>query len=59
MYRWGDSFGGIDGMRIIQAGVLDDASVASETKLELEMFIENRVGWLTALQGVGQFQGML
>jgi hypothetical protein len=58
MYRWGDSFGGKEGMRIIQAGVLDDESVVDDMKVGLEMFVEKRVEWLDGLEGVEQFEGM-
>jgi hypothetical protein len=58
MYRWGDSFGGVDGMRIIQAGVLDDHGVIDETNIVLEMFVEQRVEWVCQLEGVDQFEGM-
>lgn len=27
LFRWGDAFGGKDGMRIIKAGILDDGKL--------------------------------
>lgn len=58
LYRWGDSFRGINGMRIVQARILDDSSVTNNTKTSLEMFVENRIEWLHGLDGVDQFEGM-
>jgi hypothetical protein len=60
MYRYGDSFGGIDGDRIIQAGVLDNLADINKNKPGLEMFIEGRVDWVRSLEdeGVNQFVGM-
>lgn len=45
MYRWGASFVGKDGMRIIQAGILDNEKVLNELKIDLEMFTVNRREW--------------
>lgn len=60
MYRYGDTFGGIDGDRIIQAGILDDLGDINTNKPVLEMFIEARVDWVHSLEtdGVNQFKGM-
>jgi hypothetical protein len=60
LYRYGDAFGGIDGDRIIQAGILDNLRDLNVNKPELEMFIEARVDWVHQLEadGVNQFTGM-
>lgn len=58
MYRWGDGFGGIHGKRIIQPGILDDKSDLDSLVPVLEMFIEDRVAWVPALEGLAQHEGM-
>ncbi|KAJ4860691.1 glutathione-dependent formaldehyde-activating enzyme domain-containing protein [Trichoderma breve] len=58
MYRWGDGFGGKDGMRIIQPGILDDKSALDNLRPALEMFIEDRVKWISAVEGLAQHEGM-
>ncbi|PNP54022.1 hypothetical protein THARTR1_05229 [Trichoderma harzianum] len=58
MYRWGDGFGGKEGMRIIQAGIIDDKSALDNLRPALEMFIEDRVKWISAVEGLAQHEGM-
>ncbi|KAL6901141.1 Mss4-like protein [Trichoderma evansii] len=58
MYRWGDAFGGKEGMRIIQPGILDDKSVLDNLRPDLEMFIEDRVEWIFAIKDTAQHEGM-
>ena len=54
LYRWGDSFGGKDGMRIIKAGVMDDVDVINNTKPGAELFAPERIKWVGAIDGAGQ-----
>ena len=56
MYRVGDTW---PGMSILRIGTVDDFSL-HETKLrpQLELFIENRVGWLKGVEGAKQLKGM-
>lgn len=58
LFRYGDSFGGIDGMRIIKAGILDDISVINNTKPGAELFAPERVQWVAALEGSDQVDAM-
>ena len=60
IYRYGDSFGGIDGDKILQGGVLDEPGDLDANGPMLEMFIEDRVSWVPSLAdaSVGQFKGM-
>lgn len=58
MYRWGDGFGGKEGMRIIQPGILDDKGELDNLRPALEMFIEDRVKWISAVEGLAQHEGM-
>jgi hypothetical protein len=60
MYRYGDTFGGINGDRILQGSVLDDIGDLNATKPGLEMFIEAHVDWVHSLEpdGIAQFEGM-
>ena len=55
MYRVGSAF---PGHSILRIGTVDDFSL-HETKLRprVEQFIENRVGWLSAVEGVKQVKG--
>jgi hypothetical protein len=58
MYRWGDGFGGKDGMRIIQPGILDDKNVIDDFLPDLEMFTGDRVKWIGAIDGLAQHEKM-
>ena len=69
LFRWGDAFGGKDGMRIIKAGILDDGrlmvsavefkanglsvNVINNTKPGAELFAPERIKWVAALDGAG------
>lgn len=58
MYRWGEGFGGINGKRILQPGILDDNSDLGNLKPELEMFVKDRVKWIPAFDGLAQHDAM-
>lgn len=58
LYRYGDSFGGIDGMRIIKAGVLDDINVINSIKPSTELFAPERVSWVNEIDGANQVPAM-
>jgi hypothetical protein len=58
LFRYGDSFGGPDGMRIIKAGILDDVNIINSTKPGAELFAPDRVKWVSALEGAGQIEAM-
>lgn len=58
MYRWGDSFGGREGKRILQPGILDDKSVLDRIRPQLEMFIVDRAPWVSPFEGLDQHEGM-
>ncbi|KAF3394859.1 hypothetical protein DPV78_009315 [Talaromyces pinophilus] len=58
IYRWGDGFGGINGKRILQPGVLDDIGDLKSLKPELEMFVKNHVKWIPAFKGLSQHEAM-
>ena len=58
MWRYGDAVGGIDGMRVIQAGIVDDISVINNTRCDDELFVPKRVRWFSALDSVRQNEGM-
>jgi hypothetical protein len=51
LFRHGDSFGGINGMRIIKAGILDDVNIINNTKPGAELFAPKRINWVTPLDG--------
>ncbi|KAI1611591.1 Mss4-like protein [Exophiala viscosa] len=58
LFRYGDSFGGKDGMRIIKAGVLDDVSVVNSAKPTGELYSNERIQWVEPVQGADQTKGM-
>lgn len=58
IYRWGDGFGGINGKRILQPGVLDDIGDLNSLQPELEMFVKDRVKWIAPLKGLAQHEAM-
>jgi hypothetical protein len=58
MFRLGDSFGGREGKRIIQAGILNDIGDINTLRPGLEMFVADRVAWVPAIEGVPQHEGM-
>ncbi|KAH8909418.1 hypothetical protein BR93DRAFT_965526 [Coniochaeta sp. PMI_546] len=60
VYRYGDSFGGIDGDKIVQGGVLDKPVDLDANRPQLEMFVEDRIKWAPSLdkEGADQFKGM-
>lgn len=58
LFRYGDSFGGIDGMRIIKAGILDDVNVINSIKPGAELFSNDRISWVPAIDGAGQVNNM-
>ena len=51
LFRHGEAFGGINGMRVIKAGILDDVDVINNTKPGAELFAPRRVEWVTPLDG--------
>lgn len=51
LFRFGDSFGGRDGMRIIKAGVLDDVNVINSIKPGSELFAPERIEWVSKVEG--------
>jgi hypothetical protein len=58
LFRYGDAFGGTDGMRVIKAGVLDDASVINEHKPGAELFVPERIAWVRELEDAKQVDAM-
>lgn len=56
MYRVGEAF---PGMSILRIGTVDDFNL-QETKLkpQRELFVENRVAWLSGAEGAKQLEGM-
>ena len=58
MFRYGDSFGGINGLKIIKAGILDDVNVINNTMPTTELFAPQRIEWVKAVDGVGDVDGM-
>jgi hypothetical protein len=51
LFRHGETFGGINGMRIIKAGILDDVNIINNTKPGAELFAPERVEWVAPLDG--------
>jgi hypothetical protein len=51
LFRHGEAFGGINGMRVIKAGILDDLNIINNTKPGAELFAPERVKWVTPLDG--------
>ncbi|EXJ72668.1 uncharacterized protein A1O5_03814 [Cladophialophora psammophila CBS 110553] len=51
LFRYGDTFGIIDGVRIIKAGVLNDVNILNNVKPGAELFAHERTNWVPALQG--------
>jgi hypothetical protein len=49
MYRSGPTF---VGMKVIQAGTVDDMDILNDLHLDVELFAPNRLGWVPKLQGV-------
>lgn len=58
MYRWGEGFGGINGKRILQPGILDNNDDLDHIKPELEMFVKDRVKWIPTFQELTQHEAM-
>lgn len=58
LFRYGDSFGGIDGMRIIKAGILDDVNIINSIKPGAELYAPERIKWVSEVSGAGQLDGM-
>jgi hypothetical protein len=58
VFRYGDSFGGPDGMRIIKAGVLDDVDVLNNTKPGAELYASERISWVQKVGGSEDKKGM-
>ena len=58
LFRYGDAFGGVDGMRIIKAGVLDDVNVINSIKPGAELFAPERISWVQEIAGAGQVDTM-
>lgn len=56
--RYGDAFGGPDGMRIIKAGTLDDLNVINSIKPQKELFAPERVKWVSEVAGADQVEAM-
>lgn len=56
MYRVGEDF---PGLSILRIGTVDDFTLM-ETKLkpQVEQYVEERVSWLSGIQGVKQVEGM-
>ncbi|EXJ89350.1 hypothetical protein A1O3_02417 [Capronia epimyces CBS 606.96] len=54
LFRYGDSFGGVDGLRIIKAGILDDVDVINHLKPGAELFTSRRIKWVASLDGAAQ-----
>jgi hypothetical protein len=47
-----------DDITVLRAGIFDDLGVLNEHKAELEIFIDGRVNWLTAIEGADELVGM-
>ncbi|KAK5198528.1 hypothetical protein LTR92_000999 [Exophiala xenobiotica] len=58
LFRYGDTFGGVNGMRIIKAGVLDDVNVINSSKPGAELFAPERITWVEGIEGAGQVEAM-
>ena len=51
LFRHGDSFGGINGMRVVKAGISDDVNIINSTKPGAELFAPERIKWVAPLDG--------
>jgi hypothetical protein len=49
MYRAGPTF---EGMKVIQAGIIDDVNIMNDLKLDVELFAPDRLSWVPKLEGV-------
>lgn len=58
LFRYGDAFGGKDGMRIIKAGILDDINVINSIKPGAELYAPERIKWVGAVAEANQLDGM-
>ncbi len=58
LFRYGDTFGGPDGMRIIKAGILDDVNIINNTKPGAELFAPERIKWVAGLDGSAEMDAM-
>lgn len=58
LFRYGDSFGGPSGMRIIKAGILDDVNIINNTKPGAELFAPERISWVEKIEGAQQQDAM-
>jgi len=45
-------------MRVIKAGILDDVNVINNIKPGAELYVPERIQWVSALEGAGQLDGM-
>lgn len=58
IFRYGDSFGGKDGARIIKTGVLDDVNIINSKVPTTELFAPERIKWVQATEGAQQVDAM-
>jgi hypothetical protein len=58
MFRYGDTFGGKDGARVLQAGVLDVEGVLDQMPIVDELFVGSRVEFVNDVKGSRQCNGM-
>jgi hypothetical protein len=58
LYRHGESFGGVNGLQLVQAGVLDDIDELNNLQPQNELFTKRRLKWNPAFEGLAQHEGM-
>ncbi|KAH9215495.1 Mss4-like protein [Leptodontidium sp. 2 PMI_412] len=57
LFRYGESFGGKTGTKIIKAGILDDLNVINNGQPTKEVYTARRVTWLMPQEGAAQYKG--
>lgn len=58
LFRYGDTFGGRDGLLVLKAGIMDDADVINNTKPGAELFAPRRIDWVEGIGGAAQVEEM-
>ena len=58
LFRYGETFGGRDGMMVVKAGILDDVDVINSHKPGAELYAPERVKWVAQVEGTDDLEGM-
>lgn len=57
LYRYGESFAGVNRIKITKAGILDDVELLNTNELTKEVYVKGRVTWLQPHESAAQYPG--